>query len=72
MAAAMPIRLLSVLALALAFAGLCSQTALYSRIQGWLEDGQQRLFAKPLSFDNAIVFDVDEESMQRLEAGLGA
>lgn len=72
MPAAMPIRLLSVLALALAFASLCSQTALYSRLQGWLEDAQQRLFAKPLAFENAIAFDIDEESMQRLEPRLGA
>jgi signal transduction histidine kinase/CheY-like chemotaxis protein/HPt (histidine-containing phosphotransfer) domain-containing protein len=68
----MPIRVLAVLALALGFASLCSQTALYSRVQGWLEDAQQRQFAEPLAFENTIVFDVDEESMQRLDAKVGA
>src|SRR3990172_3914952 len=72
MCAPMPIRLLTVLALALGFASLCSQTALYSRFQGWLEDAQQRLFAEPLAFEHAVVFDVDEESMQRLEGRVGA
>ncbi|OFZ87695.1 MAG: hypothetical protein A2W21_14485 [Betaproteobacteria bacterium RBG_16_66_20] len=72
MSAPMPIRLLTVLALALGFASLCSQTALYSRFQGWLEDAQQRLFAEPLAFEHAVVFDVDEESMQRLEGRVGA
>lgn len=68
----MQIRLLTVPALALAFAFLCAQTALYSRIQWWLEDAQQRLTAEQLAYENIIVFDVDEESMQHLEGELGA
>ena len=72
MPARMPIRLFSTAALALGFAFLCSQSGLYARFQGWLEDAQQRLFAEPLAFDHAVVFDVDEASMQRLEAKLGA
>jgi signal transduction histidine kinase/DNA-binding response OmpR family regulator len=72
MPARMPIRLLSMTALALGFAFLCSQSGLYARFQGWLEDAQQRLFAKPLAFENVVVFDVDEASMQRLEPKLGA
>ena len=68
----LPIRLLAVAALALGIAFLCSQSALYVRFQGWLEDAQQRLFAEPLAYEHAVVFDVDEDSMQRLEAKLGA
>jgi signal transduction histidine kinase/CheY-like chemotaxis protein/HPt (histidine-containing phosphotransfer) domain-containing protein len=72
MLARTPRQLLSMAALALGLAFLCSQSALYARFQGWLEDTQQRLFARPLAFEHAVVFDVDEDSMQRLEAKLGA
>jgi signal transduction histidine kinase/CheY-like chemotaxis protein/HPt (histidine-containing phosphotransfer) domain-containing protein len=68
----MPARLLAILALALSIAFLCAQTALYARVQWWLEDAQQRLFAEPLAYDHIVVFDVDEESMQRLDGELGA
>jgi len=72
MPAALPTRLLTVLALAVGFASLCSQATLYSNFQGWLEDAQQRMFGAPLAFEHVVVFDVDEESMQRLDAELGA
>jgi signal transduction histidine kinase/CheY-like chemotaxis protein/HPt (histidine-containing phosphotransfer) domain-containing protein len=68
----MPVRLLTVLALALGLSFLCAQTALYARVQWWLEDAQQRLLAEPLAYEHIVVFDVDEESMQRLDGEIGA
>jgi hypothetical protein len=68
----LPGRVLAVLALGLGIAALCAQSALYDRLKSSLEDAQQRLLAKPLAFEHVLVFDVDEESMQRLDAGLGA
>jgi signal transduction histidine kinase/FixJ family two-component response regulator len=65
-------RMAGVAAVALAFAVLLSQTALYSRMAWWLEDAQQRAAGRTLPLDHVVVFDVDEESMQRLAPRLGA
>lgn len=61
-----------VAAAALALAALLSQTTLYSRLTWWLEDAQQRAAGPTLPLDHVVVFDVDEESMQRLAPRLGA
>jgi signal transduction histidine kinase len=60
-----------VVAASLLLAGLFSQTTLYPRLSWWLEDLQQRLFARQLPLDHVIVVDVDETSMQRLEPRTG-
>jgi signal transduction histidine kinase/CheY-like chemotaxis protein len=60
-----------VVAASLALAGLFSNTTLYPRLSWWLEDQQQRLFARQLPLDHVIVIDVDETSMQRLEPRTG-
>lgn len=65
-------RVAAVLLLGLALAAVCAETSLYARVQWWLEDAQQRALARPLAFEHVIAFDVDEESMQRLEGALGA
>ena len=65
-------RLIGVAAAALLLAFVCAQTALYPRVSWWLEDSQQRRFGSTLPLDHVVVFDVDEESMQRLEPRLGA
>ena len=65
-------RALWVAGAALLLAGLFSQTSLYPRLMWWLEDSQQRALGAPLPLDHVVVFDVDEESMQRLEPQLGA
>src|SRR5689334_18891163 len=57
---------------ALLLAALFSQTTLYPRVAWWLEDSQQRLVGVTLPLDHVVVFDVDEESMQRLAPELGA
>jgi signal transduction histidine kinase/CheY-like chemotaxis protein len=57
---------------ALLLVGLFSQTSLYPRLIWWLEDSQQRSIGAPLPLDHVVVFDVDEESMQRLEPQFGA
>jgi len=64
-------RMAGVAAAALALAALLSQTALYSRVAAWLEDAQQRAAGPVLALDHVVVFDVDEESMQRLAPQLG-
>ena len=64
-------RALCVVAASLLLAGLFSTTTLYPRLSWWLEDLQQRLFARQLPLDHVIVIDVDESSMQRLEPKLG-
>ena len=60
-----------VVAASLALAGLFSHTTLYPRLSWWLEDLQQRAFARQLPLDHVIVIDVDEASMQRLEPTIG-
>jgi len=60
-----------VVAASLLLAGLFSHTTLYPRLAWWLEDLQQRLFARQLPLDHVIVIDVDETSMQRLEPRTG-
>jgi signal transduction histidine kinase/CheY-like chemotaxis protein len=53
-------------------AGLYAQTALFARLEWWSDDAQHRLTGAQLAFEHVVVFDVDEESMQRLDAELGA
>ena len=65
-------RMLGVAGAALALAALLSQTTLYSRVAWWLEDAQQRAAGRTLPLDHVVIFDVDEESMQRLAPRLGA
>src|SRR5262245_2565172 len=65
-------RMAGVAAAALLLAALLSQTTLYSRISWWLEDAQQRATGRTLPLDHVVIFDVDEESMQRLAPRLGA
>src|SRR5262245_16470366 len=64
-------RMAGVALAALALAALLSQSALYSRVAAWLEDAQQRAAGPVLPLDHVVVFDVDEESMQRLAPQLG-
>jgi signal transduction histidine kinase/CheY-like chemotaxis protein len=61
------LRAACVVAASLLLAGLFSHTTLYPRLSWWLEDLQQRAFARQLPLDHVIVIDVDEASMQRLE-----
>lgn len=65
-------RALSVVAAALLFVGASSQTTLYPRLIWWSEDSLQRLLGPSLPMDHIVAFDVDEESMQRLQPELGA
>jgi len=65
-------RAICVVAVALLLAGLFSWTTLYARVAWWCEDSLQRTLGASLPMDHVVVFDVDEESMQRLEPALGA
>ncbi len=67
-----PARAAVVLLLALALAVPLSQGGLFPRIQWWFEDAQQRWLGPSLSMEHVVVFDVDEESLERLEPELGA
>lgn len=58
-------------ALAIGLSWLFAQTTLYARIALDCEDIQQSLLARPHPFARTLVFDVDDESMQRLEKHLG-
>ncbi len=65
-------RALSVVAAALLIVGVFSQTTLFPRLIWWSEDSLQRLVGPSLPMDHIVAFDVDEESMQRLQPELGA
>lgn len=65
-------RMAGVAGAALLLAALLSQTTLYSRVVWWLEDAQQRAAGRSLPLDHVVIFDVDEESMQRLAPRIGA
>jgi len=65
-------RMVGLMAAALLLAALAAQTTLYSRLAAWLEDAQQRAAGRSLPLDHVVIFDVDEESMQRLAPRLGA
>ncbi len=56
----------------LALVALYAQTPLFARLQWWFDDAQQALSARQLPMEHVIVFDIDEESMQRLDGELGA
>lgn len=65
-------RALGIVAAALLLVGMFSQTTLYPRLIWWFEDSLQHLLGSPLPMEHVVVFDVDEESMRRLEPELGA
>ena len=65
-------RALGVVAAALLLVGVFSQTTLYPRLIWWFEDSLQPLLGPSLPMDHIVAFDVDEESMQRLQPELGA
>lgn len=65
-------RVAGIAAAALLLAAVFSQTALYPRLAWFLEDAQQRRLGAALPLDHVVVFDVDEESMQRLAPRFGA
>jgi signal transduction histidine kinase len=65
-------RALGVVAAALLLVGIFSQTTLYPRLIWWFEDSLQPLLGSSLPMDHIVAFDVDEESMQRLQPELGA
>ena len=56
----------------LLLAALFSQTTLFPRLSWWVDDALQRRFAVELRLDRVAVVDVDEASLQRLQARLGA
>ena len=60
-----------IFALGVALALAVAQTTPYIRIASWCDDLGQRIGAQPLPFNHVLVFDVDEESMVRLEMQLG-
>jgi len=55
----------------IALAVLATHTEWYGRLASWSDDLEQRMTARPLSFRRAVVFDIDAESMRRLEHQLG-
>jgi len=55
----------------IALAVLAGHTEAYGRLASWSDDLEQRMTARPLSFQRAVVFDIDAESMRRLEHQLG-
>lgn len=61
-----------IVAAAMALSGWLAQSALYARINAWLNDAQQRALATELDFREVIVIDVDEESIRRLAPELGS
>jgi len=55
----------------IALAVLAGHTESFGRLVSWSDDVQQRLTARPLGFRRAVVFDIDAETMRRLEHQLG-
>ncbi len=72
-ATALPAALATALiaACGIALAVLAGHTESYGRLASWSDDVQQRMTAQPLWFRRAVVFDIDAESMRRLEHQLG-
>jgi len=66
------VRALAVAAGGLVLGGLFAHTTLYPRLTWWVDDALQRVLARPATFDDVVVIDVDEASMQRLQPSLGA
>ncbi len=66
------VRALAVAASGLVLGGLFAFTTLYPRLTWWVDDALQRALARPAGFDDVVVVDVDEASMQRLQPTLGA
>jgi signal transduction histidine kinase/CheY-like chemotaxis protein/HPt (histidine-containing phosphotransfer) domain-containing protein len=65
------LRALPAVAGGLLLAALFSQSTLFSRLSWWVDDALQRRFAVVLPLDGVLVVDVDEASLQRLQARLG-
>jgi len=55
----------------IALAVLAGYTESYGRLASWSDDLEQRMTARPISFRRAVVFDIDAESMRRLEHQVG-
>ncbi len=66
------LRALLAVAGGLLLAALFSQGTLFARLAWWVDDSLQRRFAVELPLDRVVVVDVDEASLQRLQARLGA
>ena len=60
-----------VAAFGIALAVLAGRTESYRQVATWSDDLEQRLTARPLSFQRAVVFDIDAESTRRLQHQLG-
>lgn len=65
----LPLVLLPALGLGLAW--FIAQTTLYQRVSFWAHDVTQQLLGRPVDLSGVTVFDIDEESMARLEPQLG-
>lgn len=65
------LRLLPIIAGAVLLTTLLSLTTLFQRIELWLDDTQQSLVAREMSFSQTLLVDIDEESLRRLEPYLG-
>ncbi len=57
--------------IALVVSLLLAQTALYSKVNAWVSDTQQYLFAKEMYFDDVVFIDIDDASLFELEKDLG-
>lgn len=64
--------LLSVMPLlACVLALLVAQSSLFTKVNAWLSDTQQYLFAQEMYFDDVVFIDIDDASLFELEADLG-
>ena len=54
-----------------ALAAFLAQTVLYQRVSYWVHDATQQWLGQPVDLSGVMVFDVDEESMTRLEPQQG-
>ena len=65
----LPVLLLPLFGLALA--AFLAQTVLYQRVAYWAYDATQQWLGQQVDLSGVVVFDVDEESMTRLQPQLG-
>lgn len=65
------VKVLAATVAGLAIASLFALTTLYDRLNGWVHDSMQRALARPVNFDNVVVFDIDEASLGTLLQALG-
>lgn len=50
---------------------LMAETSLFKRMNAWLQDTQQYLFAEEIYFDDVVFIDIDDASLFELEPELG-